>query len=131
MTEELMDNIDEIYKNSKNKTFDRYQYMKDYKSHPEKAADSLAQLPNVDPLTVVIVQQHHEEPDGTGIPSGLMGPDIDPMAALFIIGQRLADFTIHKTQVQPYNAFFVQNKNLYKEGSFSDILLLLERSLIE
>jgi hypothetical protein len=59
------------------------------KSHPADAAALVNGMPDVPGEVAFIVQQHHENADGTGYPKGVGVKDISPIAALFVISHDL------------------------------------------
>ncbi len=60
--------------------------------HPNLTAEFTRGLAVCPPGTDLIIQQHHEWPDGSGFPRGLRGEKIDLLAAIMIVAE---DFTLH------------------------------------
>jgi HD-GYP domain-containing protein (c-di-GMP phosphodiesterase class II) len=64
-----------------------------YRQHPIKVAElarTLRGLPNdVDHILL----QHHERPDGSGFPRGLVASHISPFSAMFIVCEELLHFS--------------------------------------
>lgn len=49
------------------------------RSHPEAGVE-LLRAADLSPLTVTVIRDHHERPDGTGYPNGLVGSSIHEFA---------------------------------------------------
>ena len=62
-----------------------------YMKHPVLGAEKLLKFPKSSRELVTIVLQHHENPRGTGFPSGLTRSDIFPMASIVSVVQRFAE----------------------------------------
>jgi response regulator RpfG family c-di-GMP phosphodiesterase len=60
--------------------------------HPTLTAEFTRGLSVCPPGTDILIQQHHEWPDGSGFPKGLSCSQIDKLAAIIIVAE---DFTLH------------------------------------
>ena len=69
----------------------------------------------VDPLL-----QHHERPDGTGFPLGIIGTKIAPLAALHIIVHDIVQAFLRENI--PPEKFVVERKQYYLVGAFRQII---------
>lgn len=70
--------------------------------HALETADLIRNLNDIPPDVDSIVLTHHELPDGSGFPRGLLATQVSQIAALFIIGEefvnRIYDKTLNKDQ---------------------------------
>jgi response regulator RpfG family c-di-GMP phosphodiesterase len=85
--------------------------------HPTAVATLLRRFPALPPYTTVILEQHHEQPDGSGFPRRLNARQIHPMAALFIMSHDLVDFLSEST-LATISTFVQQKRDFYLAGKF-------------
>jgi response regulator RpfG family c-di-GMP phosphodiesterase len=96
--------------------------LKNFKEHPAEAAALLSKLKGVPADLDRIVLDHHERPDGSGMPRGLTAKQIQPLSTVFIFSHDIVDamFALEKKN----KAFSKENlkteltKKLYNEGHF-------------
>lgn len=89
------------------------------KTHPEKAAQLIDQLPGLNQDAYKIVLDHHERPDGTGFPQGLQAASIPPMSCVFILSHEIVDFLIEKKfQTQYLASKFQEMEEIWNKGNF-------------
>ena len=62
-----------------------------FKNHPQDTADLLKNTSSIPPDIDKIVLEHHEQPDGSGFPKGLMSNNIGPLSCIFILAHDIAD----------------------------------------
>ncbi len=102
-----------------------------YRNHPllsAQLAKNLKSFPDVD----IIIEQHHEKPDGSGFPFGLHAAKIHPLAALFIIAEDLVNFLMGRKDLAIAAQEFVDSRSdLYKAGYFREILKTISPSKAE
>ncbi len=72
--------------------------MAEMREHVELAVTMLLEIPGTDDIAK-LVAQHHESPDGSGYPHGLMADEIDPAAAVL----RVADIFTAITEDRVYH----------------------------
>jgi hypothetical protein len=63
-----------------------------YRLHPVRAARYAACFDEIPTDVDTILLQHHEQPDGSGFPRGLVHQQMNPLACLFIVAHELLDF---------------------------------------
>jgi response regulator RpfG family c-di-GMP phosphodiesterase len=99
-------------------------------NHPSQSAKIVAQFKEIPPDVDVIVEQHHELPDGTGYPLGIDHQKISPLSAIFIIAHDIYDVFIVKNKTPDLHAFVESRRKIYSHGVFKKILqaILLEAS---
>lgn len=63
-----------------------------FKEHPVRAASVVRSLPDAPENIDMVIMQHHEVPDGSGFPRGLVATTIAPMACVFILAHQMAHY---------------------------------------
>ncbi len=96
--------------------------IRDYRTHPLKAAEWAKQMQEVPPDVDIIVLQHHERPDGSGFPRGLTSPHISPLAAVFIVAHDLVTEMMNPTRKFVLAQFLEEKKTEYQGGNFRKLL---------
>ncbi len=90
----------------KPKKLTKAEYLK-VQSHSRRGFEILKQYPDIPPLSVQVVYQHHERIDGSGYPQGLKGNDIHEYARIVAIADvydaLLAD-RLYRPAFPPYAA---------------------------
>ncbi|WP_165856436.1 HD-GYP domain-containing protein [Marinobacter sp. JSM 1782161] len=71
--------------------------------HPELAVAALERAGIDNRLLLTIVAQHHEQPDGSGYPAGLSGPDILPEARIVALAERYTAMITRRAYRNRYN----------------------------
>ena len=89
-------------------------------SHAKTAAAILANWPSCPPDVDTIVLQHHERPDGSGFPGGLMASRISPLAAVFIVCEDLI-YNCFENFNQDPKQYFATRKEYYSRGEFKKV----------
>ncbi len=96
----------------------------DYKlimGHPIKCANLLKMMSEVPSDVDIIVLQHHEYPDGTGFPKGLLAHQISPLSALLIISHELVETMIKKRLNFTLTEFLTSHAHLFTSAAFKKI----------
>lgn len=89
-----------------------------YKNHPNKASE-IANKWNACPGDVgIILQQHHELPDGTGFPYGLNTSRISPLSSVFIVAHELAEYFNKSGKNPNIETWLKLNQLKFSEGDF-------------
>jgi hypothetical protein len=101
--------------------------VKRYRVHPAIATQVTSKFKEVPTDVDVIISQHHERPDGSGFPRKLVGDQIAPLAALFIISHDLVD-RIFKHGNTNLAEFLTEYKAKYSVGRFGKILQVVDAS---
>jgi response regulator RpfG family c-di-GMP phosphodiesterase len=96
--------------------------LKNFKEHAGEAAKLLSKLKGVPSDLDRIVLDHHERPDGSGLPRGLSGKQIQPLSAIFIFSHDVVDaiFALEKKSLNlsKDNLETELKSKLYEEGHF-------------
>lgn len=94
-------------------------------AHPKRAGETaqyFTQYPDVD----FIVEQHHEQPDGTGFPRGINTGKITKVSAIFIIANNFVIQTVVNGLTRGTIGNIMQSfKGLYTVGNFKEPFGLL------
>lgn len=103
--------------------------LKKFMKHPAEAAALLDQLDLAPPDVDVILIQHEERPDGSGFPHQLTHQRLNPLSALFIFAEDIANFLfLEGKTATDIGAFLNENKDLYNRGHFKKVFELLSQS---
>lgn len=96
--------------------------MKKYLTHPLEAAEVLRKIKELPPEVDVIVEQHHETPDGTGFPRKTGHAYISQISCLFIISHDMVS-ELYKvgSRFSLFN-FFQSRKEIYNKGNFRRVI---------
>ncbi len=95
--------------------------------HPIETASQLAQESKFfSSETLAIVEQHHEQPNGSGFPKGLDYTRISPLTAVYIVASYFVDRMFDKSydendkdwNKEKLQQIIVQIKNKYYSGNF-------------
>ncbi len=96
-------------------------------SHPQAAIDSIKALAALPSDVDTIILQHHERPDGTGFPRGLVGNRIAPLAALFIVAHDIVK--AHLGEGLSPAQFVERHSARYPTGTFKRVIDAITTSL--
>ena len=77
------------------------------RNHPRNGYELLKEVPNLEPEILNAALKHHERFDGSGYPDGLLGEDIDDMAAVVAIADVYDAMTASRSYRTPKSAFQV------------------------
>jgi hypothetical protein len=101
------------------------------KQHPVQAARVAHQFKDLPADVELIIEQHHENPDGTGFPLGLKEHEIHPLSLVFILAHRIvADRFAYGEKSSPLKVISDLPAS-YRVGKFKDILEAMEKALIK
>ncbi len=99
---------------------------KEFRNHPQKAAELARQFQEVPPDVDVIVGQHHELPDGTGFPRKLTSNHIAPLACVFIVAHDMAKMALKRGVEFDVKEFIAEKKAKYTTNQFRKIFAAIE-----
>lgn len=99
---------------------------KDFKDHPNFAAEMVKKMTEVPPDVDTIIRQHHERPDGSGFPRGLGHAYIAPLSSVFIVSHDLAQYTLSSGESFNAGTFLDSVKEKYKSSQFKKVLSCME-----
>lgn len=101
-----------------------------YRSHVKLAVEKIATIPSLPPDLDQIIMQHHELPDGSGFPNGIMAGRISPLAAIFIFAEDLSLKIAASEDIKVATVEFLKNcRTKYSAGVFRKIFKAFEESL--
>jgi len=100
---------------------------KGYHLHPAKGADVVRAFKEVPSDVDIIVQQHHERPNGSGFPRGLLFNYISPLSSLFIISHELTQEILFKRSLFNLKGFISDKKPFFNQGNFRKVMVALEK----
>lgn len=105
--------------------------VKKYLTHPILAAEQLRKIKELPAEVDVIVEQHHETPDGTGFPRKTGHAYISQISALFIIAHDMVS-ELYKigSRFSMFN-FFDSRKEMHNRGNFRRVINDLNKSMRE
>jgi len=99
--------------------------------HPVQAADlanSVRELP-ADVNTIIL--QHHERPEGDGFPHKLSHTHISPLAAVFIISEKIIDFRQNSKSDETLIDFINSLPRSFQVGHFRNIIQAITQSIVD
>lgn len=93
-----------------------------FKTHPQETVDLLKEFKALPPDVDTIILEHHERPDGSGVPKQLSAAQIKPLSSIFIFAHDIVDiiFFLEKHGEKPTkkSVFKKLNADLYNVSSF-------------
>lgn len=101
--------------------------VKQYHLHPAKAADVVRSFKEVPSDVDIIVQQHHERPNGSGFPRGLLFNYISPLSSLFIVAHDLSQAILFKRASFNLSSWVTEKKPFFNQGNFKKVMAALEK----
>lgn len=101
--------------------------VKVYHLHPAKSADVVRSFKEIPADVDLIVQQHHERPNGSGFPRGLAHNYIAPLGAVFIVAHDLTQAILEQRDDFRLEDFVDDKKPLYNQGNFKKVMVALEK----
>ncbi len=101
--------------------------VKAYHLHSAKGADVIRSFKEVPPDVDLIVQQHHERPNGSGFPRGLLFNYISPLSSLFIISHDLTQDILFKRALFSLPKFVAEKKPFFNQGNFKKVMAALDK----
>ena len=100
--------------------------LKALRLHPIKAAEFTLQFTEIPSDVEQIVAQHHEQPDGSGYPRGLLAKQIAPLSAIFIIAHDLILHLLEHPDTD-LNQYYNGLADIYKQNPFRKIVAGLRK----
>lgn len=101
--------------------------VKAYHLHPAKSADVVRSFKEIPADVDLIVQQHHERPNGSGFPRGLSHNYIAPLGAVFIVSHDLTQAILEQKDAFKLPDFVDEKKPFYNQGNFKKVMVALEK----
>lgn len=103
--------------------------VEEYKQHPLRAAELVANFENISNDIQQIVAAHHERPDGTGFPNQLPNSKISLLTAVFCVAEDLGDYIGHEPTEAKVNELISLREDVYGAGNYRKAFDALKRSL--
>jgi|GEM_PF-1510325 len=91
--------------------------LREIRMHPARGAEYARQFQEIPSEVEQIVAQHHERPDGSGFPRGLVVRYFTPLSALFVIAQDLIEYADEHEDLS-FDDFFSKKDLEYHVGIF-------------
>ena len=98
----------------------------DVMNHSARAAEIARGFSEVPPDVDSIIQQHHEQPDGTGFPRGLKHTYISPLASIFGIAHDIAHQTVTQGKAFQVVPFIDGLKQRYPFSNYRKIFAAID-----
>ena len=70
------------------------QEVKELHEHPKKGAEILRKIKDIPPQVIELVEQHHENPDGSGYPEGLSRGKLHPLGTILSMANEFCNLTM-------------------------------------
>lgn len=97
-----------------------------YRRHPMEAAAFVSSFPEFPQDTGEIILQHHEQPDGSGFPRGLVDSRINKLAALFIVAHDMSRILCQRGGKFNATRFTEMLQERFGTNKFKDIIELID-----
>ena len=94
--------------------------VREIRHHALKAGNYAKDFSEIPGDVEQILVQHHERPNGSGFPRGLVARYFTPLSALFIIAQDLIEFSLKHEKIN-FESFFKEKEFEYNVGVFRKI----------
>ena len=102
-----------------------------FKEHPQEAVNLIRKYEEIPSDVDQIIIDHHERPDGSGVPKGLTAKQLKPLASVFIFSHDIVDaiFEIEKEKMDfsVKNIMVKLNQDYYSVGHFKKCYEALEK----
>jgi len=94
-----------------------------YKNHPAIASSFVRRMTEIPADVDIIIQQHHELPDGKGFPRGLTAPNISPLSAVFIVAHDIVSHIFFPpAEGFHFKKYLDEVQDRYQHSSFRRVL---------
>jgi HD-GYP domain-containing protein (c-di-GMP phosphodiesterase class II) len=102
-----------------------------YKDHPRVGAELVRRIHEIPPDVDMIIEQHHERPDGSGFPKALSHARITALATVFIVSHDLVSFIFKGDKLNAsgvdLNQFLTEYHQTYQFGNFRKVLAIVPK----
>ena len=102
-----------------------------FTDHPQEAVNLIRKYEEIPSDVDQIIIYHHERPDGSGVPKGLIASQLKPLASVFIFSHDIVDaiFEVEneKMDFNLKNIMTKLNKDYYSVGHFKKCYEALEK----
>jgi hypothetical protein len=99
-------------------------------AHPQKGASMAKDFDFCHPDIGVIIEQHHELPDGSGFPTALKAEKMHPLSALFIVAEDFVDYFIRYSPAPDWKTYLKTREKLYAQAPFEEAFRILKKDLV-
>jgi len=94
-----------------------------FKEHPYEASELIRSFDDIPFDVDKIIIEHHEKPDGSGFPRGMMASQLSPLSSIFIFSHDVVDvlFNLHKNGKLLTKTAVMENLSMdyYTSGHFA------------
>lgn len=100
--------------------------------HPQKAVDALKKFKRFSPEIESLIKDHHELPDGTGFPRGLLSKSVSPLNAAFITSSYFAQEVISLENMEDLDVLpiFKTMDDNFSKGNYKIPYIALKEILL-
>jgi response regulator RpfG family c-di-GMP phosphodiesterase len=103
---------------------------KEILQHGAKASALAKDFDFCHPDIQILVEQHHELPDGTGFPLGLKGNRIHPLSSIFIVAEDFVDYFIRYSPTPDWKTYLATREKTFGTLPFADAFEVLKKNLL-
>jgi HD-GYP domain-containing protein (c-di-GMP phosphodiesterase class II) len=103
---------------------------KEILNHPQRGASLAKDFEFCPPDISILIEQHHEAPDGSGFPSALKAEKIHPLSALFIVAEDFVDYFIRFSPAPDWKTYLKTREKMYTHGAFEQAFRILKKDLV-
>jgi HD-GYP domain-containing protein (c-di-GMP phosphodiesterase class II) len=100
-----------------------------FKNHPAVAAELVRRMSEIPADVDMIIQQHHEMPNGKGFPKGLTANYISPLSTVFIIAHDMVREIMKTKEGHAFDLgrYLVQAQDTFQHSNFRRILIAAKK----
>lgn len=105
--------------------------LKEFLQHSIEASQLVRHYKNIPPDTDKIILEHHELPDGTGFPRGLIWSQISPLGSVFILAHAVATILLSEPDPKRWSLELLKDRlseERWDHGHFKKALQALEKA---
>ncbi|MFP5520255.1 MAG: HD-GYP domain-containing protein [Bdellovibrionia bacterium] len=89
--------------------------------HPEKAANAVSKWAEAPSEVLFMIRHHHERPDGSGFPQGMISDEMPDYLVTFIVAHDIVDLFLTYRDVNMVQKEFTEIRKAYHSPNFSNI----------
>ena len=100
-----------------------------FKNHPAVAAELVRRMSEIPADVDMIIQQHHEMPNGKGFPKGLTANYISPLSTVFIIAHDMVREIMKTKEGSTFDLgrYLIQAQDTFQHSNFRRILIAAKK----
>lgn len=97
--------------------------------HPQRGAALAKDFDFCHPDIQILIEQHHELPDGSGFPMGLKAEKIHPLTAIFIVAEDFVDYFIRFSPAPDWQTYIKTREKTFAHSTFAYAFQILKQDL--